>query len=178
MNKELSQPDLTRGFQFALDVAMLVLAFALAYLLRFEFALPTRSSATRSSSFRTSSSSSSALALAGVYSFIWRYVGMGEVKAFLYAALWSGPALAVLRLSLPDRLGGWRVPLSVILMGTVLAFGGVLGLRVAAPLPLRARAAARAGERRPAAPSACRRCSSARGAPACWRRGRSWAAAT
>src|SRR5262249_35845237 len=71
-----------------------------------------------------------ALALAGVYSFIWRYVGMGEIKAFLYAALWSGLILAVLRLSLPASLGGWRVPLSVILMGTVLAFGGVLGLRV------------------------------------------------
>jgi FlaA1/EpsC-like NDP-sugar epimerase len=71
-----------------------------------------------------------ALVLAGVYSFIWRYVGMGEVKAFLYAAIWSALVLAMLRLSLPARLGDWRVPLSVILMGTVLAFGGVLGLRV------------------------------------------------
>ena len=79
-----------------------------------------------------------ALALAGVYSFIWRYVGLGEVKAFIYAAVWSALVLAVLRLSLPVRYGDWRVPLSVTLMGTVLAFGGVLGLRVAAPLCLRA----------------------------------------
>jgi hypothetical protein len=52
------------------------------------------------------------------------------IGAFVYAALWSGLTLAVLRFSIPDRLTGWRVPLSVILMGTVLAFGGVLGLRV------------------------------------------------
>ena len=51
--------------------------------------------------------------------------GCGEVKAFLYAAVWSALVLAVLRLSLPVALGDWRVPLSVILMGTVLAFGGV-----------------------------------------------------
>jgi FlaA1/EpsC-like NDP-sugar epimerase len=101
-------------------------------LLRFEFALP-------ANEFRNAVQQlpyvvlvqASALALAGVYSFIWRYVGMGEVKAFVYAALWSGLTLAVLRFSIPDRLIGWRVPLSVILMGTVLAFGGVLGLRVA-----------------------------------------------
>ena len=71
-----------------------------------------------------------ALLLAGVYSFIWRYVGMGEVKAFLYAGIWSGLVLAMLRFGLPASFGGWRVPLSVILMGTILAFGGVLGLRV------------------------------------------------
>ena len=60
-----------------------------------------------------------ALALAGVFSFIWRYVGLGEVKAFIYAAVWSALVLAVLRLSLPVRYGDWRVPLSVTLMGTV-----------------------------------------------------------
>ena len=125
------QPHLTRGFQFVLDVMILVFAFVLAYLLRFEFALP-------SSVFGNAMQQLPyvvliqfvALALAGVYSFIWRYVGMGEIKAFLYAGLWSGLMLAVLRLSLPASLGVWRVPLSVILIGTILSFGGVLGLRV------------------------------------------------
>jgi FlaA1/EpsC-like NDP-sugar epimerase len=125
------QPHLTRGLQFALDVSTLVLAFVLAYLLRFEFALP-------DGELRNALQQLpyvvliqlGALALAGVYSFIWRYVGLGEVKAFVYAAIWSGLVLTVLRLSLPDRFGNWRVPLSVTLMGTVLAFGGVLSLRV------------------------------------------------
>jgi len=110
---------------------MLGLAFALAYLLRFDFAIPSSElpNAIQQLPYVVLIQLA-ALALAGVYSFIWRYVGLGEVKAFLYAATWSGLALGVLRLSLPARLAGWRVPLSVILMGTVLAFGGVLGLRV------------------------------------------------
>ena len=129
-SKEL-QPHLTRGFQFALDVAVLVLAFVLAYLLRFEFALPEAElhNAIQQLPYVVLVQLG-ALALAGVYSFIWRYVGLGELKAFVYAAVWSALVLAVLRLSLPNRLGSWRVPLSVTLMGTVLAFGGVLGLRV------------------------------------------------
>jgi FlaA1/EpsC-like NDP-sugar epimerase len=131
MNKRTLTPMLTRGLQFALDLAILVSAFSLAYLLRFEFAVPGKElrNAVQQLPYVVLVQAS-ALALAGVYSFIWRYVGMGEVKAFVYAALWSGLTLAVLRFSIPDRLTGWRVPLSVILMGTVLAFGGVLGLRV------------------------------------------------
>ncbi len=130
-SKEL-QPHLTRGLQFALDVAMLVAAFACAYLLRFEFAVPEKElrNAVQQLPYVVLVQLG-ALALAGVYSFIWRYVGLGEVKAFIYAAVWSALVLAVLRLSLPVRYGDWRVPLSVTLMGTVLAFGGVLGLRVA-----------------------------------------------
>jgi FlaA1/EpsC-like NDP-sugar epimerase len=131
MIRKLLQPRLTRGLQFALDLAALVLAFVLAYLLRFEFAVPEQD---LNNAFQQLPYvvliQFGALALAGVYSFIWRYVGMGEVKAFLYAAVWSALALAVARLTLPERFGEWKVPLSVILMGTILAFGGVLGLRV------------------------------------------------
>jgi FlaA1/EpsC-like NDP-sugar epimerase len=129
-SKEL-QPHLTRGFQFALDVTVLILAFVLAYLLRFEFALPDRElhNAIQQLPYVVLVQLG-ALALAGVYSFIWRYVGLGELKAFVYAAVWSALVLTVLRLSLPNRLGSWRVPLSVTLMGTILAIGGVLGLRV------------------------------------------------
>jgi len=122
---------LTRGLQFALDIGVLVAAFVFAYLLRFEFALPEGelNNAIQQLPYVVLVQFA-ALALAGVYSFIWRYVGMAEVKAFLYAAVWSALALAVLRLSLPNRFAPFRVPLSVILMGTVLAFGGVLGLRI------------------------------------------------
>ncbi len=117
--------------QFTLDIAVLIIAFVFAYLLRFEFAVPERevNNALQQLPYVVLVQLA-ALALAGVYSFIWRYVGLGEVKAFLYAAIWSALVLSVLRLSLPVRYGTWRVPLSVILMGTVLAFGGVLGLRV------------------------------------------------
>jgi len=131
MNKRSIQLRLTRGLQFGLDTATLVIAFTLAYLLRFEFAVPEReiSNAAQQLPYVVLIQLA-ALSLAGVYSFIWRYVGMGEIKAFLYAAIWSALVLATARLTLPERLGTWKVPLSVVLIGTILAFGGVLGLRL------------------------------------------------
>ena len=60
-----------------------------------------------------------------------------------------------LRLFLPDRFRCWRVPLSVILIDTILAFGGVLALRILRRAlyerARRTRAARRSsGNRRPA----------------------------
>ncbi len=131
MSNKSVQLNLSRGLQFLLDIATLVVAFVVAYLVRFEFAVPAKE---LGNAFQQLPYvvliQFGALALAGVYSFIWRYVGMGEIKAFLYAATWSGLVVTVARLTLPDRMSTWKVPLSVVLIGTVLAFGGVLGLRV------------------------------------------------
>ncbi len=73
----------------------------------------------------------SALFLVGAYSIIWRYVSIGDIKVFLKAAFISGAILLALRfvLTFSDfRL--WQIPISVILIDTVLAFGGLLGVRV------------------------------------------------
>jgi FlaA1/EpsC-like NDP-sugar epimerase len=122
---------LARRPQFALDLAVLTAAFALAYLLRFDFDIPPRElrlgliqlPAVVALQFAV-------LVWAGVYTFVWRYVGMGEVKTFvLAAAAWAAPLLA-LRLLVPGELMVLRVPLSVTVMDTVLAFGGVVGMRV------------------------------------------------
>ena len=122
---------LLKLLQFTLDLAVLMAAFVLVYLLRFDFAFS-------GEEFRHALAllpyvaliQFAALILAGVYMFIWRYVGMAEVKAFLNAAWWSALLMLVLRLGLPERFQEWRVPVSVILADTPLAFGGVLGLRV------------------------------------------------
>ena len=120
-----------RRTQFALDLSVLSLAFFGAYLLRFEFQIPDRT-------FRDALVQLPlvllvqfvAILASGVYSFVWRYVGMTELTTFVRSALlWSAPLL-LLRLSLPLSLAELRVPLSVILMDTVLAFGGLVGLRV------------------------------------------------
>lgn len=120
-----------RRTQFALDLAALVGAFCFAYLLRFEFQIPPR----------TLHDAAVQLPLVvllqfvalfgfGVYSFVWRYVGLRELTTFARAALvWILPML-LLRIGLPDALKAWRVPLSVILMDTILAFVGLVGLRV------------------------------------------------
>jgi FlaA1/EpsC-like NDP-sugar epimerase len=56
---------------------------------------------------------------------------MTEIRAFIHAAVFSAVPLVLLRLGLPLSFQPWRVPLSIIVMDTVLAFGGVLALRVA-----------------------------------------------
>lgn len=120
-----------KQIQFAMDVLVLVAAFAFAYLLRFDFSIPdqwllyglTQLPYVVLIQFI-------ALILTGVYSFIWRYIGMAEVKVFILAALMSALPVIILRMSLPDRFQGWMVPRSVIVIDTILGFGGVLGLRV------------------------------------------------
>src|SRR5207237_2218322 len=81
---------LNRCVQFIMDMVMLVAAFTLAYLLRFDFDIP------RDNLFAGLRQlpyvvliQFGALALAGVYAFIWRYVGMAEVRAFINAAYWA-----------------------------------------------------------------------------------------
>ena len=122
---------MNRSTQFILDLVVLTAAFALAYLLRFDFVIEGERLGDFSSQLPlVVLIQFSALFVSGVYSFIWRYVGLSELRAFLKAAFWSGFIVLCFRLLLPDVLQHLRVPLSIILMDTVLAFGGVLGIRV------------------------------------------------
>jgi FlaA1/EpsC-like NDP-sugar epimerase len=122
---------LSRRIQYALDLMALMGAFMLAYMLRFDFE-PTQEQFIRGLTqlpyvvliqFAT-------LCLAGVHAFIWRYVGMSEIRAFVNAACWWLVPLLVLRIALPEKLQALRVPVSIILIDTVIAFGGILALRV------------------------------------------------
>jgi FlaA1/EpsC-like NDP-sugar epimerase len=73
----------------------------------------------------------SALFLVGAYSILWRYVSIEDLKVFLKGALISGGVLIAFRfLLIFTDFNLWQVPVSVILIDTVLAFGGLLGLRV------------------------------------------------
>ena len=117
--------------QFTMDLFLLILAFFVAYLLRFDFQI----SEIWVAPFLTQLPyvvliQFAVLILTGVYSFVWKYVGLAEVKAFIVAAAVSALPILILRLTLPDRYKVWQVPLSVIVIDTLLAFGGVLGVRV------------------------------------------------
>ncbi len=121
----------SRSLQFGLDFLILSFAFVAAYLLRFEFSL------SEESFFKMVVQLPLVLLveflglfLAGVYSFIWRYVGLADLWAFLKAILGAGFVLLLMRLALPAVLGHWQVPLSIILMNTVFAFAGIVSLRV------------------------------------------------
>jgi FlaA1/EpsC-like NDP-sugar epimerase len=117
--------------QFLLDLVVLAFAFVAAYLLRFEFVL------TPETFYKLLAQlplvlliQFIALFIFGVYSFIWRYVGLADLWAFLKAALVSAAVLITLRLALPETVFHWKVPLSIILMDLVFAFAGVVALRV------------------------------------------------
>ena len=122
---------LSRRLQFGLDIGVLAGVFFLSYLLRFDFEIPEiyleRAAAQLPLVVAVQFT---ALLCAGVYSFVWRYVGVAETGTFLRAALWWFLPLLVLRLGLPDALYLWRVPLSILVSTTVLGLVGVLGLRV------------------------------------------------
>ncbi|HEU4433276.1 MAG TPA: nucleoside-diphosphate sugar epimerase/dehydratase [Pyrinomonadaceae bacterium] len=122
---------LVRPLQFFVDLLVLIAAFTLAYLVRFDFSIP----ATERAHFLIQLLpvvlfQFVLLRLTGVYTFIWRYVGMAELRTFLRAAFYSAIPLLLMRLLLTEEFQSLRVPVSIILMDTVLAFGGVLGVRV------------------------------------------------
>lgn len=122
---------LSRQTQLLLDLSILIVAFTFAYLLRFDFAL---SQSDLSDFVRQLPYvvliQFVALYLAGVHKFIWRYIGLAEVKTFCKSALYSVVPLLLMRYGLPQALAGWRVPVSIIILDTLLAFSGVLVLRV------------------------------------------------
>ena len=121
----------TRKSQSALDTLVLMSAFALAYLMRFDFDIPEHEAWNMLYQlpfvllFQLL-----IMRLAGIYSFIWRYVGMAEVKAFINAALLTTLPMLIMRFWLPEALQPARIPLSITLMDSVFAFGGVLAIRV------------------------------------------------
>jgi FlaA1/EpsC-like NDP-sugar epimerase len=113
------------------DLAVLLAAFTLAYLLRYDFSIPQPS--VREWLVQMPyvvMLQFGALLAFGAYSFIWQYVGMIEIKAFIKASALAVLPLLILRFGLPDNMQLFKVPLSITLMDSVFAYGGVLGVRV------------------------------------------------
>jgi FlaA1/EpsC-like NDP-sugar epimerase len=120
---------LRRPMQFVLDVAVLLAVFAFAYALRFEFRVPrvwVDRALLQAPVFV--GLQVLGLAVAGVYTYIWRYVGLAELRGF-----GRGLGLAVLPVIAIRVLtkGEFAAPWSVIIIDALLAIGGVVGLRVA-----------------------------------------------
>jgi FlaA1/EpsC-like NDP-sugar epimerase len=125
----VSEPNLPRLFQWAVDVLIVAGAFHLAYLLRFDFDIPPAEATGELAQLPyVVLVQFVVLTLTGVHAFIWRYIGLAEAQAFVKAAVYSAVPLVLLRLTLP--VPDWRVPLSVIVVDGVLAFGSLLAVRV------------------------------------------------
>ncbi len=122
---------LTQQTLFAIDLAVMVAAFALSYLLRFDFDVPPEYVQMAISQLPlVLAAQSAALYLSGAPSFVWRFIGIAEVPAFARAAGWSAALLLLLRFTVPVSLPSLRVALSIIFMNALTAFGGMLGVRV------------------------------------------------
>lgn len=120
-----------RQTQWAVDILTLAASFVLAYLFRFDFAIPREE--TKNALIQlvcVVAIQFCALLVTGVYSFVWRYIGMAEVRTFLKATLLPTVPVILARLLLPNSLKQFQVPLSIALMDGFFAFVGVLGLRV------------------------------------------------
>lgn len=120
-----------KQIQISLDLLLLIAAFVTAYLLRFDFAVPPAEVPNLFLQLPLVTGLQFFVLLStGVYKFIWRYVSMSEVKKFASAAFCAALPVIFLRLTLPDSWQSLRVPLSVIVIDTILSFAGALGLRM------------------------------------------------
>jgi FlaA1/EpsC-like NDP-sugar epimerase len=117
--------------QHSVDMLVLISSFVSAYLLRFDFNIPQNQLHNLSLQLPyVIALELAALHLFGCHKFIWRLVKLADLQTFIKAAVCAALPILLLRLVLPDSMGEFRVPLSVIVMNTILGFGGVLGVRV------------------------------------------------
>ena len=123
---------LRRPVQFLSDIAVLCGAFVVAYLPAVNIQLGDFYAEVllRQLPFVVLVQFSS-LFLVGAYSILWRYISIEDLKVFIKAAIISAGVLFALRFLLTfTDFSLWQVPVSVILIDTGLAFGGLLALRV------------------------------------------------
>lgn len=120
-----------RQLQYLLDLAVLAGAFLIAYLLRFDFSPPAHEwdNLLRQLPYVLVLQLALYLLL-GIHQFVWRYISLTDVQAFARAGLICTIILLTSWWLLPDSLQDWRVPRSVIVLDALLAFGGLLALRV------------------------------------------------
>jgi len=117
--------------QVALDLGVLFCAIGLAYLLRFDFALPSDHFHMFLLQFpMVVLIQFVALTMTGARGTIWRYTDLAHIKPFVHAALGSALLFLILRVSLPSHYADWRVSVSIIMMDTVLGIGGVYAMRL------------------------------------------------
>ena len=138
LSDDAGVPDLLRSSglfnrrtTFVIDALVMTCAFGLTYLLRFDFVVPPVH-------WRRALIALplvlfvqfAALYMGGAMSFVWRYVGISEVRTFLRAFGLSGAVLLGLRLFLAAPFGELRIPISIVFVNALIAFSGVLGVRV------------------------------------------------
>ncbi|MBN1879716.1 polysaccharide biosynthesis protein [bacterium] len=120
-----------RTLQILIDTAILIATFYFAYELRFEFTLTQEQFALIWAQVPfVLSIYFAAMISTGVYNFVWRYVGLREVRIFAFASGVSFATLIFLRLFLTSELQYFRIPISINIISTVFGFGGLFLVRI------------------------------------------------
>lgn len=120
-----------RTTQLLLDITLMAASFLMAYLIRFDFLLTEQSYRL----FQTQlpwviSIQLIVYFIVGLGQFIWRFIGMREVKYFVTHAVLTVLPMLLFRLFLSNRFQGYRIPISIILMTGVFSFMSLLGIRL------------------------------------------------
>lgn len=117
--------------QICLDATILLLAFWLSYMLRFEFELPEMliCNALRQTPI-VLIIQFVAIVFFGIYSLVWRYIGFRELKKFIFAAAGSFLPLLLMRIFFSSKLQLFRLPISIAVMTTAFGFGGLILIRL------------------------------------------------
>jgi FlaA1/EpsC-like NDP-sugar epimerase len=123
--------QLIKLLQRSLDLLILIVSFVTAYLLRFDFNIPQNQFHNLTLQLPyVIALELTALHIFGCQKFSWRYVKLADVQAFFMAAISAAIPMALLRLMLPNSLGEFRIPHSVIVINMLIGYCGILGVRV------------------------------------------------
>ena len=121
---------LRRAVPLIADLAIMALAYAAAYVLRFNFNVPAEHLRDGVCAFVVVVALQfTALLLFGCYRLLWRFISICDVPRFLYAIASSTAMLMLLRLLLPE-VRVVRPPLSITLINSGFVLGGLLLARV------------------------------------------------
>lgn len=121
----------TRKVQFILDALVMVFAFTLAYLLRFDFVLPDYAiEHLPAQTALVVVLQTVLLRLMKAHDVNWRSISLYDVPAFILPIGLATIPLFLLRLYLPSELAIWKVPYSIIMMNAFLGLSFLLGLRI------------------------------------------------
>ncbi len=123
--------QLIKLLQRSFDLLILIVSFVTAYLLRFDFNIPQNQFHNLSLQLPyVVAIELAALHFFGCQKFNWRFVKLADVQTFFMAAVSAAMPIALLRLVLPNSMGEFRIPLSVIVINMIIGYCGILGVRV------------------------------------------------
>jgi len=117
--------------RFIADPFVLVAAFIFSFLLRFEFAIPQK--LLREAFLQMLAVvffQYLVLRISGISKFIWRYISLPELKIFVKAVIFAAFPFILFRLMNLELLSEFRVSLSIIIMDSIFAFGGLISIRI------------------------------------------------